>query len=38
MKKEFLSDKWEEAREQVKATYSDSRVIKDVKEFLDGIA
>ena len=38
MKSEFLSDKWEEAREQVKATYSDDQVVKDVKEFLNGIA
>ena len=38
MKSEVMTDKWEEARAQVKATYSDERVIKDVRTFLDGIA
>lgn len=38
MRQEFGSPVWEECRKQVKQTYSDERVIKDVRKFLDGIA
>jgi len=38
MRQDFGTDKWEEARQMVRATYDDTRVVSDMREFLDGIA
>jgi len=38
MKRDFGSARWEEARIQVRGTYSDARVVSDMRSFLNGIA
>lgn len=38
MKRDFKSEKWEDACSKVRSTYSDDRVVSDMRTFLNGIA